>query len=112
MENQNSVDIEPEKDEQIPVEETKDVVDPLNLPKPIHTPQVIPNDLIKNMTPRGEILEGQVRLCSHHGLVLEIYCDSCEEPICQQCIIMGPHNTQVNIHLALFCNILYCFQAL
>ena len=33
------------------------------------------------------------KLCYHHQLNLEYFCESCDEPICKQCQIIGPHNT-------------------
>ena len=33
------------------------------------------------------------KLCYHHQLNLEFYCESCDEAICKQCQIIGPHNT-------------------
>lgn len=33
------------------------------------------------------------KLCYHHQLNLELFCESCDEAICKQCQIIGPHNT-------------------
>ena len=33
--------------------------------------------------------------CIHHGLKLTYFCDSCQEPVCNQCTEHGPHNNQV-----------------
>ena len=33
--------------------------------------------------------------CYYHQLPLFFYCESCEEPICEQCTQLGPHNNQV-----------------
>ena len=33
--------------------------------------------------------------CYYHQLPLVFYCESCEEPICEQCTVLGPHNNQV-----------------
>ena len=33
------------------------------------------------------------KLCYHHQLNLELFCESCDETICKQCQIIGPHNT-------------------
>ena len=33
------------------------------------------------------------KLCYHHQLDLEFFCESCDETICKQCQIIGPHNT-------------------
>ena len=31
-----------------------------------------------------------------HGKVLRYFCDTCEELICYDCTVMGPHNTQLH----------------
>lgn len=36
------------------------------------------------------------KLCYHHNLSLKYYCESCDEPICQQCQLVGPHNTKLH----------------
>ena len=33
------------------------------------------------------------KLCYHHQHPLILYCDTCNEPICNECQIIGPHNT-------------------
>ena len=33
------------------------------------------------------------KLCYHHQHPLILYCDTCDEPICNECQIIGPHNT-------------------
>lgn len=33
------------------------------------------------------------KLCYHHQNPLEFFCESCDEAICKQCQIIGPHNT-------------------
>ena len=33
------------------------------------------------------------KICYHHQLNLEFFCESCDETICKQCQIIGPHNT-------------------
>ncbi len=52
-------------------------------------------------TEQGELrgLEGPEpkRNCVHHQKDLVLYCESCEEPICDQCSTLGPHNNQVKI---------------
>ena len=35
------------------------------------------------------------KLCYLHGLKLIYFCETCEEPICDKCILLGPHNNQV-----------------
>ncbi len=36
------------------------------------------------------------KLCYHHNLPLKLYCDSCEEPICHECQVIGPHNNRLH----------------
>lgn len=40
--------------------------------------------------------------CYHHNLPLRLYCESCDEPVCQNCQVMGPHNTQLHRVSSLF----------
>jgi palmitoyltransferase len=51
-------------------------------------------------TEQGELrgLEGPEpkRSCIHHQKDLILYCESCEEPICDQCSTLGPHNNQLH----------------
>ena len=37
----------------------------------------------------------QSKVCYYHGQPLRFYCDNSEEPICYDCTVMGPHNTQL-----------------
>ena len=36
------------------------------------------------------------KVCYHHNNNLKFFCDSCEEPICEDCQILGPHNTKLH----------------
>ena len=38
----------------------------------------------------------QKKLCYHHQKIFEFYCESCNEPICSKCQIIGPHNTDLH----------------
>ncbi len=35
--------------------------------------------------------------CTLHSIPFEYFCERCLEPVCRQCTITGPHNTQVPI---------------
>ena len=35
-------------------------------------------------------------LCIHHKLPLKLFCDSCNEPICEDCKVVGPHETKLH----------------
>jgi palmitoyltransferase len=41
-------------------------------------------------------IEPREKFCVHHTSSLVFYCESCEEPICQNCTILGPHNNQLH----------------
>ena len=32
------------------------------------------------------------KLCYNHNLPLKYFCENCDEPICEECLIKGPHN--------------------
>ena len=34
--------------------------------------------------------------CIHHKLPLKFFCDSCNEPICEECKVIGPHETKLH----------------
>ena len=36
------------------------------------------------------------QLCVHHNLPLKLFCDSCNEPACNECKISGPHDTKLH----------------
>ena len=35
-------------------------------------------------------------LCVHHNLPLKLFCDSCNEPACDECKLSGPHDTKLH----------------
>ena len=37
----------------------------------------------------------QSRICMLHNKALKLFCDTCEELLCYDCTVMGPHNTQL-----------------
>ena len=45
--------------------------------------------------PMSEMLHLR-HLCIHHNNPLKLFCDSCNEPICEECQIIGPHNTKLH----------------
>jgi hypothetical protein len=55
----------------------------------IHIIPVNSNHLRVNL---NEIVKMK-KLCYHHQSKLEYFCESCDEAICKQCQIIGPHNT-------------------
>jgi hypothetical protein len=36
------------------------------------------------------------KLCYHHNNQLKFFCESCEEPVCQECQMIGPHNNKLH----------------
>jgi len=38
----------------------------------------------------------QEKICATHSQSLKYYCDTCEEPICYECTVQGPHNSQMH----------------
>ena len=34
--------------------------------------------------------------CSQHELPFSLFCDRCNEPVCDQCSIIGPHHTPIH----------------
>lgn len=39
--------------------------------------------------------QSREKVCFLHGQKLVYFCETCEEPICDKCILLGPHNNQV-----------------
>lgn len=42
------------------------------------------------------------KMCYLHNHRIVHFCETCEEPICDKCILLGPHNNQVSIALEAF----------
>ena len=49
-------------------------------------------DFFNTFNPQG----AEKRTCTLHGKPLLYFCDSCEELLCYDCTVMGPHNTQLH----------------
>ena len=60
--------------------------------KQIHMIPALSNHIKVNV---NEIIKLK-KLCYHHNNVLEYYCESCNEPICYECQMVGPHNTKLH----------------
>ncbi|KAM3142964.1 hypothetical protein pb186bvf_005027 [Paramecium bursaria] len=63
----------------------KSVVD--DIPEEIHQPLQQPPPDTFALPPRN---------CIHHNIPFQYFCEACEEPVCQQCMVLGPHNTQLH----------------
>jgi len=46
------------------------------------------------------------KFCRHHNSLLKYYCETCEELICQECQMLGPHNSKLHKII----NIYECFN--
>ena len=56
---------------------------------------IIPAMRNHQRVPVAEILRLK-KLCYHHNNILDYYCESCNEPICYECQVVGPHNTKLH----------------
>eukprot|EP01022_Parablepharisma_sp_SALTPOND_P032963 TRINITY_DN87965_c1_g1_i1.p1 TRINITY_DN87965_c1_g1~~TRINITY_DN87965_c1_g1_i1.p1 ORF type:complete len:901 (+),score=98.93 TRINITY_DN87965_c1_g1_i1:1663-4365(+) len=67
---------------------------------PIHQPMSFPSYPDPRFQPypqpRGPPKPIPQRSCVHHNLPLRYYCEACEEPICEDCHSIGPHNTELH----------------
>jgi hypothetical protein len=43
-----------------------------------------------------ELMHNLKKLCYNHSNKLNLYCETCEEPICSDCFNLGPHNTRLH----------------
>lgn len=34
--------------------------------------------------------------CQQHELPFSLFCDRCDEPVCDQCSVVGPHNSSIH----------------
>lgn len=41
-------------------------------------------------------IEHLKNFCYNHNLALKFFCTSCEEPICDKCQVLGPHNNKLH----------------
>jgi len=51
-------------------------------PKPIEAPIIVP--------------EPPKNLCVYHSKPISYFCENADEPICFDCTVMGPYNTQLH----------------
>ena len=42
------------------------------------------------------------KLCFNHNSPLKYFCETCEEPICQECQILGPHNGKIHKIISIY----------
>ena len=42
------------------------------------------------------------KLCYNHNSPLKYFCETCEEPICQECQILGPHNGKIHKIISIY----------
>ena len=73
------------------------------MPPPIilHNSQIKFNEVVnqnqEEVQQIPEYIPRKEKTCIHHERKLALYCESCEEVICEQCSVLGPHNNQVII---------------
>ena len=53
---------------------------------------------LKIMPPIREESESGERRCYLHSEKIVFYCETCQEPVCDKCLLIGPHNNQVRHH--------------
>lgn len=53
----------------------------------------------KPITPNSDAAQGNLApvMCVMHKGQLTYFCETCEDPVCQLCITLGPHNNQVSL---------------
>lgn len=56
---------------------------------------IIPRMKTHNRIPVGQMYNLK-KLCYNHGNKLNLYCETCEEPICNDCFNLGPHNSRLH----------------
>ena len=42
------------------------------------------------------------KLCLHHNSPLKFFCETCEEPVCQECQLQGPHNNKLHKIISIY----------
>ena len=42
------------------------------------------------------------KFCYHHNSPLKFFCETCEEPICQECQMIGPHNSKLHKIISIY----------
>ena len=57
---------------------------------------MIPANRMHQKKPLNLINFFQKNCYLHHGQFLKLFCESCEEPICHECQMVGPHNNKLH----------------
>ncbi|MCQ2819700.1 MAG: hypothetical protein MJ252_20740 [archaeon] len=55
----------------------------------------IPSYALHKRTPLNN-MQHLKKYCFHHNAPLRLFCETCEEPICQECQFVGPHNNKLH----------------
>lgn len=56
---------------------------------------ILPSNQVHERFELG-LLKHIKKKCYHHKKSLQSYCESCDEPICEDCIVQGPHNNKLH----------------
>lgn len=62
---------------------------------------VVPSNRLHERRPLNDVTHLR-KLCYHHNNPLKYFCESCEEPICQECQMIGPHNNKLHKIISIF----------
>lgn len=62
---------------------------------------IVPSNRSHERHPTSEIPHLR-KLCFHHNNTLKFFCESCEEPICHDCQLIGPHNNKLHKIITIF----------
>ena len=59
-------------------------------------PKKDPQAGIPENSPINNMKISNLHLCILHNKELKLYCETCDEPICEDCTYFGPHNSQMH----------------